>query len=205
MLSLLNHRAGARWISFAVFCCVVWTMQFPVASANENEDLDTVRAWQHVRQGTAVILMRHAIAPGTGDPAEFDIKDCTTQRNLSEEGRAQAGRIGEVLRSKGLDSAMVISSQWCRCVETAELLGLGAPTTDPMLNSFFSDRSTEPEQTAALKESLLNWVKDWEMRVLVTHQVNISAISDQYTSSGEMLIVGIVDGEVTVLASIQTE
>lgn len=88
-------------------------------------------------------IMRHALAPGTGDPRNFDLTDCSTQRNLSEAGREQAKAVGELLRKSGIEKAGVYSSQWCRCLDTATLLGLGPVTELPALNSFFQ----QPEKS----------------------------------------------------------
>jgi len=87
----------------------------------------TQHAWASVTDGSAVVLMRHALAPGGGDPVGFKLRDCSTQRNLSDQGRAQAVNIGNTLRQNGINSPMVLSSQWCRCLETARLLDMGEP------------------------------------------------------------------------------
>lgn len=89
----------------------------PGSSAENQASL-----WRAVRSGSALVLMRHALAPGTGDSETFTIGDCQTQRNLSENGRRQARAIGDLFRVSGIDNAKVYSSQWCRCLETAELL-----------------------------------------------------------------------------------
>jgi len=133
-------------------------------------------------------LLRHALAPGTGDPQNFNIRDCATQRNLSEKGRNQARNIGRHFRAKGIDNAEVYSSQWCRCIETATLLDLGPVQELEILNSFFRRFENREKQTAALK----NWINDKEIRtplILVTHQVNITAFTDIFPGSGEMVIV----------------
>ena len=84
-----------------------------------------------------VIILRHALAPGVGDPEGFDLEECQTQRVLSSEGRQQAIEIGQKLRESGITEAEVFSSEWCRCLETAELLGFGPPQKLTALNSFF--------------------------------------------------------------------
>ncbi|WP_211211455.1 histidine phosphatase family protein [Elioraea tepidiphila] len=132
--------------------------------------------------------MRHAVAPGGGDPPGFRIDDCSTQRLLSEAGRAQSRAIGEALRARGIASARVLSSAWCRCLDTAERLGLGPVTIEPILNSFFADRSTAEAQTAALRGMLRNWSEPRPL-VLVTHQVNITALTGVFPASGEALLV----------------
>ncbi len=162
-------------------------------------------AWDLVRSGQAVVIMRHALAPGTGDPSNFKLGDCTTQRNLSEAGRSQAKLIGNVLRSNGVSDISLYSSEWCRCIETAALLGFGTPQPEPILNSFYQDRSTAETQTEALNEKLRLWLNEPNsVNVLVTHQVNISGLTGQYAGSGDMLIVRGVGDTLEVLATIST-
>ncbi|MBY5268307.1 histidine phosphatase family protein [Spiribacter salinus] len=155
-----------------------------------------------LRDDGHVLMLRHAIAPGFGDPAEFDINDCTTQRNLSEEGRAQAKSIGERLRGAGLSDVAVYTSAWCRCRETAAEMDLTEAEPHPGLNSFFQDRERRDEIVAELRD-LLAELADGPPAVLVTHQVNIRAITGQGVRSGEGLIVKPDDeGSVRVIASI---
>lgn len=164
-----------------------------------------VALWQAVRSGSVVVLMRHAIAPGTGDPEAFTIGDCMTQRNLSETGRIQAQAIGARFRAHGIDKAQVFSSQWCRCLETAELIDLGAVEELPELNSFFQQYERRNSQTEDLRKWINNQSLD-QPTVLVTHQVNITALTDIYPGSGEMVIVKRLDsGALSVLGRIQTE
>lgn len=141
-----------------------------------------------------VLMIRHALAPGTGDPAHFRIGDCSTQRNLDERGRAQARRIGRWLREHGVDSAGVFSSQWCRCRETAELLDLGAVAELPALNSFFERPQDRAPNLAALRSFLENQPTNGELTILVTHHVTIAAITGQSVSSGQGVILRLLDG-----------
>ena len=151
---------------------------------------DEQRLWQALRSGQAVALMRHALAPGTGDPANFDVDDCSTQRNLSDRGRQQARDTGERFRQNGIEQAQVYSSRWCRCLETARLMALGDVTPFEGLNSFFRDRSTEPARTAATRELIAEHVAaGGPPLLLVTHQVNITALTDVFPSSGEIIVV----------------
>ncbi len=140
-----------------------------------------------LREGKAMAIMRHALAPGFGDPPGFQLQDCKTQRNLSNRGRAQARAIGERLRAKGIGAARVFSSRWCRCLETARMLGLGPVESLPPLDSFFEDRSKEPAQTSALREFLSN-LSPGSPVVLVTHQVNITALTSVVPQPGEMVV-----------------
>lgn len=145
-------------------------------------------AWADARSGRAALLMRHALAPGTGDPPGFRVEDCATQRLLSEAGRAQARAIGAMVRAQGIASATVLSSAWCRARETAELLGLGPVDHEPSLDSFFADRSTREARTTALRRLLVDWTGPGAL-VLVTHQVNITALTGVFPTSGELLLV----------------
>jgi broad specificity phosphatase PhoE len=135
-----------------------------------------------------VLLLRHALAPGIGDPPDFRVDDCATQRNLNDEGRAQARAIGDWLRERGVTAARVYSSQWCRCLETAELLDLGEVTPLPALNSFFETREDREPNLAALREFLSARQPDGRPLVLVTHQVTVSALSGQFVSSGNGVV-----------------
>jgi phosphohistidine phosphatase SixA len=137
-----------------------------------------------------VILMRHAqTTPGTGDPPGFKLDDCATQRNLSNAGRRQAQRIGERLRNEGLDVALVASSQWCRCLDTANLLGFARVEPWPDLNSFFNDRSRSDAQTEAIRAAISNRRGQPGVLVLVTHQVNITALTGIVPPQGGLVIV----------------
>jgi len=139
-----------------------------------------------------VLLLRHAIAPGVGDPAAMRLGDCATQRNLDATGRTQATAIGAALRAAGVGAGggagpvRVYSSQWCRALETAHLLGFGAPVELPSaLNSFFEDRGQGPPATAALRAWLAAQPRGGTLTVLVTHQVNITALTGIVPASGE--------------------
>jgi broad specificity phosphatase PhoE len=146
--------------------------------------------WTALRSGEAIALLRHAEAPGTGDPPGFKLGDCSTQRNLSAEGQAQSGAIGNLFRANGISSAAVYSSQWCRCLDTARLLGLGEVAPLELLNSFFGDASLEPERTAALLAWLRQQRPDRPL-VLVTHQVNITGLTGEVPDRGEMIVARI--------------
>jgi phosphohistidine phosphatase SixA len=135
-------------------------------------------------------MLRHAVAPGTGDPANMRIGDCSTQRNLSTEGRLQAQRIGDLFRQNGIDRAAVYSSQWCRCLDTATLLDLGPVSGQPLLNSFFGEPEKGQPQTDALRAWLVRRGTAGPL-VLVTHQVNVSALTSIVPSSGELVFVTI--------------
>lgn len=155
--------------------------------------------WDALRAPGAIAIMRHALAPGGGDPANHTIDDCTTQRNLSAAGRDQARRIGDALRARNITFDQVFTSQWCRTRETAELLDMGAPVDAPALNSFFGRTELRSDQTRALR-NLLAGAQGRNM--LVTHQVNITALTGQSTSSGEIIIFRLTDTGADVLGRI---
>lgn len=143
--------------------------------------------WSSLREGGLVVMIRHALAPGTGDPPGFRLGDCATQRNLSDAGRAEARRIGEAFRRERVPVAEVRSSEWCRCRETAEL-AFGRHTAWPPINSFFADRATEPQQTATVRAAVSEWRGKGNL-ILVTHQVNVTAATGVHPSPGEIVIL----------------
>ncbi|MDZ7851802.1 MAG: histidine phosphatase family protein [Halomonas sp.] len=145
-------------------------------------------AWRALAQGGHVALMRHALAPGIGDPSGFRLEACNTQRNLSADGREQARRIGERFRDRGIEVAEVRSSRWCRCLETARMLGLGKVVPTPALDSFFRDRSQADDRTRAARALIHDWDGEGTL-VLVTHQVNISSLVGGGVGSGEIIVV----------------
>lgn len=151
---------------------------------------------------TYAVLLRHAIAPGTGDPVNFQLGDCSTQRNLSEEGRQQARAIGQAFRDRNIPVKQVLSSQWCRCLETAELMDIGAVESFPPLNSFFRDRSTADAQTAQVTDYLKANQQDSGVIVMVTHQVNITALSDIVPRSGSAIVVQLNADSVNVVGQL---
>ena len=133
-----------------------------------------------------VLLMRHALAPGNGDPENFTLGDCSTQRNLSEEGRNDAQDIGLWLKRQKVKIARVESSRWCRAKETAELMGIGKVRLNKNLDSLF--RESDPlghRQTAEIKKLIVNYQKKRGLLVLVGHFVNISAVTEVGLESGE--------------------
>ncbi|HRP24081.1 histidine phosphatase family protein [Thauera sp.] len=155
--------------------------------------------WAALREGGHVALMRHALAPGTGDPPGFRVDDCRTQRNLSAAGRAQARAIGERFRANGIAAAAVFSSQWCRCLDTARELALGEVRPHPALNSSFGRRGEEADQTRAARALIAEQSEAGTPLVLVTHQVNITALTGVFPASGELIVMR-VEGDALSLA-----
>jgi phosphohistidine phosphatase SixA len=141
-----------------------------------------------------VLMIRHARAPGTGDPPQFEIGDCTTQRNLDAQGRAQARDIGAWLRARGIDKARVFSSQWCRCLETAALIDLGPVTPLTALNSFFERPQEREARLAALRDFMAQLPPEGGLVVMVTHFVTIAGISGEGVSSGEGVVLALTAG-----------
>lgn len=166
---------------------------------------DETVLWRTLSLKGYVALLRHAIAPGTGDPSGFALGDCRTQRNLSEEGREQAARIGALFRENGMEKSQVFSSQWCRCLETARLLGLGPVTELPMLNSFFQRPERRNRQTQELEKWLASQDLDGPL-VLVTHQVNITALTGVYPASGDLVVIRpLENGKISAVGTIKTD
>ncbi len=142
-----------------------------------------------LRAGDCALVMRHAqTTPGVGDPPNFKLDQCSTQRNLSDEGRAQAVRIGEWFKANNLQPRSVQTSSWCRCKETAELAFGKYTELDELDSTFDSNRVNQDAQTKALR-TRLDYIPAGQFEVWVTHQVNISALTGESTSMGEALIV----------------
>lgn len=131
-----------------------------------------------------VLMLRHANAPGNGDPPHFRLDDCATQRNLDSAGRHQAQALGERLKQAGVERAKLYSSQWCRCLDTASLLGLGPVEPLPALNSFYPRPLERDPRIAALRAFLAALPTDGPPVVLVTHQFTINAFTNEGTLSG---------------------
>ena len=186
-----------RSARYFVSCCILLlaTALVPRAFAARDDS----QLWQAVARGGHVLLMRHARAPGGGDPASFRLEDCATQRNLDSEGQDQARRIGDAFRRAGVTRAQVFSSRWCRCLETGQLLALDKVTPLPALDSFFSNPEREREQTS----EILAWIKAVDLStplVLVTHQVNITALTRVFPGSGEIVVArSMPDGKLLVV------
>ena len=137
-----------------------------------------------------VLLMRHTLAPGVGDPQRFRLGDCTTQRNLSDEGRQDARDIGKWLEQRNLKIHSIESSRWCRTRETAELLGIGRVKLNKNLDSLFRESDLENhKQTIETKKRIISHRNTRGLLVLVGHAVNISAITGITLDSGEGVLV----------------
>jgi hypothetical protein len=171
-------------ISFFGFMALV------VMNAHANED-DLIKL---MKSGGHILMIRHAYAPGSGDPANFKIGDCATQRNLDDRGRSQARAIGDWLRSKGIKDAKIYSSQWCRCLETATLLGLGPVAELPALDSFYGKPQNREPDIKALRSFIATLPADGELIIFVTHYVTILEITGEGVSPGEGVVLKIKEG-----------
>ena len=160
-------------------------------------------AWADLAKPGAIVLFRHATAPGVGDPPGFRLEDCVTQRNLDAKGQAEARRLGEQFRARKIAVGQVLSSQWCRTRETARLaFGDAAVRDEPAFNSFFA-QSTGDAQTAQARAVLARW-KGPGALVVVTHQVNITALTGANPSSAQGIVVRpAADGSLRVVGTVE--
>jgi phosphohistidine phosphatase SixA len=150
---------------------------------------DEAAAWAALRHGGHVALMRHAGAPGgAGDPPGFRLDDCSTQRNLSAKGRTDAQAVGQKLRAEGVAVAKLLSSPWCRCVDTARLLDLGPVEVEPTVSNAFVLADQRSALTAGAKAIITGW-KEPETLLIVTHGANIQALAGGNPASGEIVVV----------------
>ena len=165
-----------RWALLVVFALVaiVLALAWPNSSAAQTQN-----------KASLMLHLRHAIAPGGGDPAHFDVNDCRTQRNLSAEGREQSRQIGAQLKALGIAPTQVWSSQWCRSAETAKLLDLGQVKPLPPLNSFFQNPSAGPAQIAELQTFIRELDPKGGPYVMVSHQVVVSGLNNTFVGSGD--------------------
>ena len=155
-----------------------------------------------LKKGGNIIFIRHAIAPGNGDPQNFDISNCSTQRNLSKEGELQALKIGNFFKENDIKLTKVLSSEWCRCKDTAKI-AFGNYETKNFLNSFYDEKFSEnkDKQISDFQKFIGNWNKT-ENLVLVTHYVVIFEILNLTTSSGEIVIT---DPNLKFLSSLEID
>jgi len=165
-----------------LFLLIFISISFPVKA-----DLDN-KLEKQLKKGGNLIFIRHAYAPGGGDPENFIISDCSTQRNLNEDGKNQSKRIGQFFIENDILIDKVLSSEWCRCKDTAQIAFTNFETKN-FLNSFFSAQfaSNKNQQIKDLKKYIKNWQSDKNL-VLVTHYVLISEILNYTSSSGEIVI-----------------
>ena len=190
---LMNIRTKLP-IVLALLCCLL----FQSAYANE------LAIWDKL-QGTNpkgyVLLLRHTIAPGVGDPENFKLNDCSTQRNLSQVGRDDAKAVGDWLKRRDIRISRVESSRWCRAKETAQLLGIGRVRLNSNLDSLFESKDpAKAIQTVRVKKQIVDWRNKSGLLVLVGHFVNIGAVAGVGVGSGEgVLVKADSKGKITVV------
>ena len=163
----------------------IFTILFLIISeANANQNII-----KNLKEGGKIIFIRHALAPGSGDPENFDLNDCKTQRNLSSKGIEQSKRLGIFFSKNEIPIDIVLSSEWCRCKDTANY-AFGNFQTFDALNSFYDEKfaTNEDKQIKDLKKYIKNWQSDKNI-VFVTHYVVILEITNQPVSSGEIVIL----------------
>ena len=170
-------------MKFLRFSLIIFISLTSTVKADLNKKLIN-----QLKEGGKLIFIRHAYAPGSGDPDNFNLNDCSTQRNLSKEGQRQAKYIGEFFRNNKVKIDKVLSSEWCRCKETAKI-AFNNFSTNSFLNSFYSSKfaKNKDKQVKALKEYIKKFKSDKNL-VLVTHYVLISEILNYGPSSGEIVV-----------------
>ena len=167
---------------FKLFIIIFISLITPIKAELNNELIS------QLQDGGKLIFIRHAYAPGSGDPNNFNLDDCSTQRNLSKEGKNQAKFIGEFFKKNQIKIDKVLSSEWCRCKETASI-AFSNYEIKSFLNSFFSSKFSNNKDSQILK--LKRYINNWESKknlVLVTHYVMIAEILDYAPSSGEIIV-----------------
>jgi len=182
MNSVMKHVVKNAVKTFLIVGALVLFMALPAQASDLSEKLHS---------SSYVLLMRHASAPGVGDPPNYTLDDCRTQRNLDAEGRRQAAVVGDWLRKQGILSATVFSSVWCRCKETAALLNFNGYRIEPSLGSFFDEMAKAPESNRALQRFVADNLRAKGERalILVTHHVNILEFAGENVASGDLVLV----------------
>ena len=172
-----------RWQLFFVF------LFFMHGSFQATAETGSISLQEALETRGTVIMFRHALAPGFGDPSNFQVNDCSTQRNLDARGREQSTAIGIQFKKLGFSTAAVYSSPWCRCLETAQLMDIGPVTAFDGLGSFFEGHVDRNQTLKQLSNQLAAIAgKEDKPVVMVTHQVVISAVTGLGTSSGEAIL-----------------
>lgn len=162
-------------------------LALPLAVTSEARADETL--WGLLKAGGQVVLMRHAITtPGVGDPDGMVLADCKTQRNLSGEGRAHARQIGQVFRSRGVPVAQVLSSPWCRCMETARLAFGAEPEISTALSNLFGRADPQGQQVARFKTLASRRPTSGNV-VMVSHGSTILALTGISPAPAEMVVI----------------
>lgn len=186
-------RVLPRLLFRLLLCLLIFSPTTHAADAGDDA------LWQRLRGNGVIVLMRHAATtPGIGDPPGFELGKCATQRNLSAAGRDDARAIGAAFRHHNIVPGAVWSSRWCRCLETARLAFDGVKP-EPTLDSMFN---VDEASGAARVRDLYNRLEEWRGMgplVLVTHDVNIRALTGEYVAQGEMVLTVLRDGRLEVI------
>jgi|TARA_A100001035_G_scaffold111406_1_gene87356 phosphohistidine phosphatase SixA len=174
---------------------------FITLNTSIKADLDK-KLMNQLKDGEKLIFIRHAYAPGNGDPNNFNLNDCSTQRNLSVNGRKQAQNIGKFFETNKIKIDKVLSSEWCRCKETAKI-AFKNYSTNNFLNSFYSSKYSQnkDKQVKELKAYVKKFKSNKNL-VLVTHYVLISELLNYASSSGEMVVS---DKNFNIIGTIKTD
>ena len=180
-------------LSLKLFLFFLFTFQINAAE----------QAWKLAQEGDKIILIRHSLAPGGGDPAGFKVDDCRTQRNLNKTGINQSKKIGKLFKKNKVPIDQVLSSQWCRCKDTAKY-AFGDYKEFTALNSTFQSpyNKNEAKQLKELYKFVNQWESNGKNLVLVTHYSIITAVTNAVPSSGELVIT---NRDFEVLGTIQTD
>ena len=180
---------------FKLFLLILISLTFSNQVFSEDKIIESLK------EGGKIIFIRHAYAPGGGDPQNFNINDCSTQRNLNDEGISQSKLIGKFFKIKKIKIDKVLSSEWCRCKDTAKF-AFNNYETFKGLNSFYQEKfyKYKDEQIKSLKKYISNWNSDKNL-ILVTHFVVISEMLNFGTSSGEIVVI---DKDYNFIGSIET-
>jgi phosphohistidine phosphatase SixA len=172
--------------------------------AHANEPAKGLEIWGQLQGSNPkgyVLLMRHALAPGVGDPPNLKVGDCSTERNLNEEGRTQAREMGQWLQRREIKILRVETSRWCRANETAKLLNIGTVRPNKNLDSLFQETNLNSHpQTANIKKRIINHRNTRGLLVFVGHFVNFQAVAQTSLDSGEGVLVRATStGEIKIL------
>ena len=164
-----------------------WLLAGVLATAATLAQADDA-LWALLKKGGQVVMVRHALTdPGVGDPPGFQPGECRTQRNLSDEGRAEARRLGDALRARGIQAAAVLASPWCRCLETAQLVFGRAAEARPALGNLFGRRELEAGQVAELRK-LVQAPRAGNL-FMVTHGSTTLALTGVSPATAEMVVL----------------
>lgn len=179
--------SAARSLGRRVCIAAAFGVVLALPPAAQAQDADA--AWVALAGDGAVAIIRHAKAPGPSpDPPGARLEDCATQRNLSPEGRAQAARLGALWRAKGAKLGKVVSSPWCRCIDTARLMGLGEPAVDHALYNLLARPPDREAKVGAFKKLIRDW-KGPGTLVLVTHGISMRAVVGTEGGEGGIVVV----------------